>query len=82
MPTWLQVAVANGAFFGVAFIATRVLDASRLAILLVLGSGALAALLIWEGSGSDAAGWAALTLTVLLVAGWAGLRMSSWTQRR
>ena len=75
MPTWLQVILANGVFFGVAYLASRLLDASTLAVLLVLGFVALAAMLIWEASGSDAAGWAALTLTLLLVAGWAGLRV-------
>lgn len=82
MPTWLQIAVANGAFFGVAYTATRVVAASTLAVLLVLGFVALAALLIWQASGSDAASWAALTLTLVLVAGWAGLRMSGWTRDR
>lgn len=51
MPVWLQVALANGAFFGFVYIAARLIDASTLAVLLVLGFVALAALLIWRHPG-------------------------------
>jgi len=78
VPLWLQGLLFIAGFFGLAFLAYRAFDSLRLAVVLLLGTVALCVLLVLEGAGYRAAGWASLFLLVGLAIARVAFEFANW----